>query len=164
MTALSFRIISFATAGSSAHNVVKPTDLDPDTRRDLLNQLDKYRDDIQEKYASFVVSLCKAVEATGVSVEEFQLYVNTLSAKEKDHVTDLTVLFDSIKVKIMEAKSITLIFNLLANEYCSFLNVGIFQSIIKKYEINTDSDEDLQYFEHLKTYLHNHKLSVLILN
>ena len=128
-------------------------DLDPDTRRDLLIQLEKNREDIQEKYASFVVSLCEAVEATGVSVKKFQLFLNTLSAKEKDHVTELTVLLDSIKAEIKKADCINDIFEILATECCSFLNVGIFQSIIKQYKINTESDEDLQYSEHLKAYI-----------
>ncbi len=68
-----------------------------------------------------------------------------------------------MKAEIKKANSINDIFQVLTTDCCSFINVGIFQSIINKYKINTDSDEDLRYSEHLKSYLKSHKISEFIM-
>lgn len=52
------------------------------------------------------------------------------------------------------------IFNLLTDEYASFLNYGIFQDIINKYRID-NGQEQLKYPEHLKTYILKHQCNAL---
>ena len=134
-------------------------ELDADTILDLKLQLECNRKKIKEKYASFAVSLCEAIETTGVSLKKFRLYILGLSAFESQHDSEQPILLDDVKAKIEKADSIHKIFEVLTTDCCSFINVDIFQSIIDKYKINTDSDEDLQYSEHLKTYLENHTIA-----
>ncbi len=140
-------------------------ELDPDTKRDLKRQLDHNRREIQEKYASFVVSLYGAVEATGVTLNKFRLYLMGLSAFESEHEGkgEQPIILDSVKAQIENANSIVGIFETLTTDFCSYINIGVFQSIIDRYEIDTDSNEDLQYSSHLKAYLKNHKISEFIM-
>ena len=138
-------------------------DLDSDTRRELKRQLDRRRKEIREKYASFVVCLSDAVEATGVSLKRFRLFLLGLSAFESSHEEEQPILLDDVKDQIKKADSISDIFEILTTDCCSYINVGIFESIIDKYRIDTDSDKDLQYSEHLKAYLKSHKISEFIM-
>ena len=131
-------------------------------RLELVEKLKSNRERIQEKYASFVVSLCEAIEATGVSLKKFRLYILGLSAFESTHDSEQPILLDDVKAKIENADSINKIFEVLTTDCCSFINVGIFQSIISKYRININSNEDLQYSQHLKNYLHDHTISEFI--
>lgn len=144
-------------------------DLDADSRRDLIRQLKNTREELQERYASFVVSLCEAVENTNVSFQAFKLYLLGLSALENDYLkfeddpeVKQPILLEDVKAQIDKANSINDIFIVLTTESCCFINVGVFQSIMNKYGINVESDEDLQYSKHLKVYLENHKISEFI--
>ncbi len=138
-------------------------DLDPNVRRDLRIQLESNRERIKERYASFAVSLCHAVEAIGVDLNDFRLYLLALSAFECSHKGEQPMLLDDVKAEIKKAGSINDIFIVLSTDCCSFINIGIFQSIISNYKINTDSDVNLQYSEHLKAYLENHRISEFIM-
>ncbi len=159
-----YHLLPFAgTASHTTKPEVDMKDLDDDTRRELRLQLESNRDWIQRRYASFVVCLCNAVEAKGVSLKQFRLYLLGLSAFESSHKGKQPIVLDDVKAEIKKADSISVIFEVLTTECCSFINVGIFQSIISEYEINTASDKNLQYSEHLKTYLKNHKISEFIM-
>ena len=68
-----------------------------------------------------------------------------------------------MKDEIKKADTIIGIFQVLSTECCSFMNVDILQSIIDKYKIDTNSDEDLQYSEHLKSYLLKHNIEQFIM-
>lgn len=137
-------------------------DLDPDTKEDLKIQLEHNRDKIKEKYASFVVSLCEAVKVTGVSLDQFRLYLLGLSAFESKNEREQPILLDDVKALINAADSIYKIFGILTTDCCSFINVGIFQSIISNYDININSQASLQYTNHLKAYLENHTIEEFI--
>ncbi len=133
-------------------------ELDSDTEEDLKYQLRINRNRINQKYASFVSSLCSAVVETQVSLKDFRLYVLGLSAFQDQDEEKPNLLDDAKKAKIEQADSIHRIFEVLTTECCSFLYIDIFQSIIKRYGINTDS-EDLKYSEHLIAYINQHKIS-----
>lgn len=132
-------------------------------RRDLKQQLSSNFNSIIEKYASFTDSLCDAVTATGVTVEKFRHYVLNLSPYGIDHGAKQPKLLDHMRAEIKMADSIIGIFQVLTTECCSFMNIGVLQSIMKKYKIDTNSNEDLQYPEHLKSYLEKHKISEFIM-
>ncbi len=138
-------------------------DLDLDTQRDLRRQLKYNRRHIRNRYASFVVSLCNAVIGTNVSLKDFRLYLLGLPAFENDHEGEQPILLDDVKTKIENADSIHRIFEVLTTDCCSFLNIDIFESIMDKYKINTDSDEYFKYSGHLKAYLKNHEISEFIM-
>ena len=79
------------------------------------------------------MSLYEAVEATGVSLKKFRLYLLGLSAFESDHEDEQPILLDEVNDQIKKADSINDIFEVLTTECCSF--IGIFQSIIESKQI-----------------------------
>ncbi len=134
---------------------------DSEIEEDLEYQLIVNYRQINEKFASFVSSLCTALIATQVTFKDFQLYVLGLSAFQDQDGKQPNLLDDPTKAKIEEADSIHNIFGILITYCCSLLHIDIFQSIIKKYGINTDS-EDLKYSHHLAAYINKHKISELL--
>ena len=150
---------------STTHNdnATSIEDLDPDTLRDLRRQLKRNYQEIIFQYASFGVSLRQAVTATGVTLGDFRHFLLGLSPYVDDYGNEQPRLLDHVKAKIEMADSITGIFQVLTTDCCSFMDVDIFQLIIRKYKIDINSDEDLQYSKHLKSYLMNHKISEFIL-
>ena len=150
---------------TTTHNQNATTieDLDPDTLRDLRRRLKKNYKEINARYASFGVSLRQAVTATGVTLDDFRHFLLGLSPYVDDYGDEQPRLLDHVKAEIKMADSIIGIFIVLTTECCSFMDVDIFQSIIDEYEIDTNSDVKLQYSEHLKSYLLNHKISEFIM-
>ena len=138
-------------------------DLDPDTFWDLRRQLKRNYQKITSRYASFGVRLRQAVTATGVTLEDFRHFLLGLSPYVDDYGDERPRLLDHVKAKIEMADSIVRIFQVLTTDCCSFMDVSIFQSIIDEYEIDTNSDVKLQYSEHLKSYLLDHKISEFIM-
>ena len=105
--------------------------------------------------------MCAAVIATQVGLEDFRLFVLSLSAFQDEDGKQPNLLDEAKKAKIEDAGSIERIFQILTTDCCSFLHVGIFQSIMKKYDIKANT-EDLKYSEHLKEYIDMHKISELL--
>ena len=105
----------------------------------------------------------QAVTATGVTLEDFRHFLLGLSPYVDDYGDEWPRLLDHVKAKIEMADSIVRIFQVLTTDCCSFMDVSIFQSIIDEYEIDINSDVKLQYSEHLKSYLLNHKISEFIM-
>ena len=147
--------------------------MDNDSRQDLLRQLRVSVEDLQERYDSFVISLCEAVENMNVSIQAFRLYLLSLSALENDSkFRDLKfknssedkqpIVLEDIKPQIDMASTIKDIFLELSNESCSFINIGVFQSIMNKYGIDMEFDDDLQYSKYLRAYLENLKITEFI--
>lgn len=137
--------------------------MDSDTQQDLKRQLRRNYGEILSKYASFGVSLRKAVTATGVTLEDFRQFLLGLSSYVADSEDEQHGLLDHVKAEIKKADNIIGIFDVLTTDCCSFIDVGIFQFIIEEYGIDTSSDEKLQYCEHLKSYLLKHKISEFIM-
>ena len=158
-------LLCVSTDGTThSENATSIEDLDPDTRRDLRRQLNRNFQRIIEKYASFVESLCDAVTDTGVTVKKFRNYLLNLSPYGADYIygDEKPRLLDHVRAEIKMADCIIDIFEVLTAKCCSFLNVDILQSIMTKYKIDPNSD-DLRYFDHLKCYLMNHKISEFIM-
>ena len=103
--------------------------------------------------------LCEAVTATGITLKKFRHFLLGLSPYVDDYEDERHRLLEHVKAEIKIADSIIDIFIVLTTECCSFMDVDIFQS---EYEIDTSSDVKLQYSEHLKSYLLNHKISEFI--
>ena len=105
----------------------------------------------------------QAVTATGVTLDDFRHFLLGLSPYVDDYGSEQPRLLDHVKAEIKMADSISGIFQVLTTDCCSFMDVDIFQLIIRKYKIDINSDQDLQYSKHLKSYLKNHKISEFIL-
>ena len=132
--------------------------LDPEVRVDLIFVLNRKRDEIMNRYASFVSCLCTSVKATGVSVEDFRTYLLKLPAFTKNQQDTL---LSGVKDKMKNACTINEIFDLIGEEYTSFLNCDIFLSILNQYCSGVDNN-DLKYPEHLKAYIDQHTINEFI--
>ena len=129
-----------------------------DERADLQYQLKQNLLEIKGRYASYVMCICLSLQNKGVTVKNLRTYLLSLDAFQSSHYnTNLKLLSDK-EDKLEKADDIEDIFCILVRECASFLNYGIFQSIIEEYDIDT-SQKKLAYPEHLKAYVDKHKLS-----
>jgi hypothetical protein len=95
------------------------------------------------------------VKESGVSVEDFRTYLLKLPAFASDHHDTL---LSGVRAEMKKADTINKLFDLIGEEYTSFLNYDIFQSILNKYCKGVDC-EDLKYPEHLKAYVDEHNVA-----
>jgi hypothetical protein len=109
------------------------------------------------RFASFVSRLCTLVKESGVSVEDFRTYLLKLPAFASGHHDTL---LSGVKAEMKKADTINKLFDLIGEEYTSFLNDSIFQSILSTYCKGVDcEDEDLKYSKHLKAYIKEHNVA-----
>ena len=132
--------------------------LDQDVHDDLIFILKRKRDEIMNRYASFVSCLCTSVKATGVSVEDFRTYLLKLPAFTNNQQDKL---LSGVKDDMKKACTINEIFDLIGEEYTSFLNYDIFLSILNQYCSGVNNNA-LNYPEHLKAYIDQHKINEFI--
>lgn len=162
---MSHNLIGEAVCTCSTPCVSAPSSLpyvDPEVREDVEQQLELNLEAIRRRYALFVSSLCQSVIQKGITVEDFRLYLLNLPALECDDDNEKHKLLSGVKAKIWDASTIHNIFSLLSLECASFLNYDIFQSILDDYKIPVQNSDALKYPEHLKAYLHKHKLSEFV--
>lgn len=132
--------------------------LPPEVREDVEQQLELDLEAIQQRYALFVSSLCRSVIQKGITVQDLCLYLMNLPALECNYDDKKHKLLSGVKAKLQETTTIHGIFTLLSLECASFLNYGVFQSILDDHDIVQNSDA-LRYSKHLKDYLDMHKIS-----
>lgn len=99
-----------------------------------------------------------------MTVDNLRSYLLNLPAFMCDHDDDeqKCPLLSEIAEELEKATTINKIFDLLSTKYASFLNYDIFQGIGEKYSIKEQDHEELNYSEHLKTYINRHKLSEFV--
>lgn len=126
---------------------------------DLKQQFEINLREIRQHYISFYTNLRNSILArTDVSVSEFRDFLLNLSAFEDEEDERQQKLLSKVKEKLEKAVSIEDIFSFISREWASFINIDIFQSIMKHYKIPTDC-ESLKYSEHLQEYLQKHRIS-----
>ena len=113
-------------------------------------------------YASYVDCLRCIIEEERLSPEALRSYLLSVPAFSKSFKVQKMALLSDHKSELMKQATITDIFNFLSTEYASFLNYGIFEKIIKKYNISTDQEE-LKYSDHLKAYIEKYKISEFLM-
>ena len=133
--------------------------LDSDTLDDLKEQLDAELDRIILLYSSYVSCIRESVKAKGVCASDLSSDLLTISAF--NHTKKQRMLLSAHETELEDAADVNKIFNILAKEYASFVNYGIFRVIANKYEVD-HSQEELKYPDHLKDYLERHKVSEFI--
>ena len=139
----------------SSHGSSQP--LSSDIQTNLLHQLKLNRDQIIRKYAHFASCLCTCVKDAGIGVEDFRTFLLKLPAFTPDLYDRQESLLSAVKQKLKEADTINKIFDLIGEEYTSFLNYDVFQCIRDKYCKESDND-DLKYSEHFKAYVERHNI------
>ena len=91
-------------------------------------------------------------------MEDFRTYLLKLPAftnNQQDKV------LSGVKDKMKNARTINEIFDLIGEEYTSFLNCDIFLSILNQYCSGVDNNA-LKYPEHLKAYIDQHTINEFI--
>ena len=140
----------------------KTETLDPDVRENVKQELEYNLEVIRKQYASFVSCLHDSVVEMDISVESLCVYLMGLPALECDDDMEEHKLLYNIKDKLKEAGTVTKIFEVLLEDFGSFLNYDIFQSILDRYKISATDSDMLNYSEKLKAFLGKHKLSEFI--
>lgn len=111
-------------------------------------------------YACYVSHLCECVKKKGVDVHElctFLLRLFAFAPSDKYHQQQDKTLLSKMKVELKEAKTINDIIDLIGEECASFLNYGIYQSILEKYCGDIDCEE-FKYPEKLQAYIDQHSI------
>ena len=125
---------------------------------DLELQLEINIEQIKNRYASFVLCVQRSIKEKGVNTAELCNYLMNLSAFRNDKKP---ILLSELEQDLERAKDIDEIFKILCKKYASFLNFGIFQSIVKAYGIDRARD-NMNYAEHLQDYITKHKVSEFV--
>ena len=84
-----------------------------DVTLNLEYKLSLLRDEIIERYASYLLDLCRAVIGTGVSLTDFRLFILGLSALK---CKEQPKLFAGVRAKIKDASSFHDIFEILDDD------------------------------------------------
>ena len=142
------------TGASAAQSIISDSMVEINLKHILRQNWKK----IQSQFASYMSCLCKRVEQTGVSVEDFRFHLINLPAFKSEEKKDVCKLFAHAKLQLEKANSINEMFYILSEECTSFLNCEIFLYLQRKYDIPNDC-EDLNYSKHLQDYVNKHKIS-----
>ena len=143
-------------AGTDPNSVAS---LDSNTLIDLKFQLQCRLESIITKYSLYVSYIRGALERRGVSPRD--LCSDLLTMPATNHTEQQLTLLSAHRAELKRASTLNDIFDLLATEYASFLNYGVFQFILEKYNISR-GESVLKYPEHLKAYLMEHKVSEFV--
>ena len=143
-----------SSAATSAKEFPHP---DSDIYIDLKQQLEINLENIQYQYASYVSNIRTALQEKGVSGEELRAHLLNMPVFQKTKGAKQLKLLSGRAAKLEKASSINDIFEILSLECCSFLDYGIFKSIVKHYGIDK-GQEAFRYSEHVDDYLKRHKI------
>ena len=135
--------------------------LDPEVEEDLNFILENNLDEIVTKYASYVSCLRAIIEKRRVTPKELRAYLLDLPAFSNNREGKKLTLMSDRKQELEEKNSIIDIFTFLSTECASFLNFGIFEKIIEKYDV-TEEEKELNYPQELKAYIEKHKIEEFV--
>ena len=118
---------------------------------------------IAQSFASYSFCVLTCLELKPVTVEKLCAYLLSLPSFTcgQDSANQSLMLLSTKKAKLEEARSIAQIFKILNSECCSFLNYGILERLILKFELELD-EENSNYPEKLRKYINEHKISEFI--
>jgi hypothetical protein len=137
----------------------EPNSVDSNMFMDLKLQLQCKLESITKKYSLYVSFIRGALEKRSVSPRD--LCSDLLTMPATNLAEQQLTLLSAHQAELKKANTLNDIFDLLATEYASFLNYGVFQFILEKYQISR-GEEVLKYPEHLKSYLMEHKVSEFV--
>ena len=125
---------------------------------DLKHQLKINLQEIMKHYASYVRCVRMSLVKIGVSARDLTDFLLTLSAFEHKEGDPKLTLFYGMRKKLKDVDKIEDIFRILTEEYASFLNYEVFESIIDEFEVD-NTQKKLKYPEHLVAYIYKHKIN-----
>ena len=144
-------------AGQDGHAV---DSLDPVVREDVEQLLAWNLEEIRKRYGDFVSFIHDSLMEKDITVESFRVFLMSRPALESDDNDEQHKLLVCIREKLKQAPTVNKLFEVLMEDYGSFINYEIFQNILDKYKIKDEHNTGvLNYPEHLKAYFDKHKLS-----
>ena len=139
------------------HTAADLSTLKPEVLEDLKFQLHINLTKIISCYGSYVDCIRMSVTSQGVTAKDLKIFLMGFSAFS--HREQQIVLFSGSKFR--DAHDVADIFELLIEEYASFMNYEIFQIIQKRYVFD-EGQEALKYPKHLKEYVEKLKYTEFI--
>lgn len=130
-----------------------------DLENNLLNEFERRLNDITEKYSTFVNCIRKSLKAKNVPAESLLLTLLPISAF--DHYKQCITLLDTHAEELERASSVDGIFKILITQFSSFINCGIFDYLVKEYQLD-NGEKEWKYSEDLKSFLEGLKVSEFI--
>ena len=115
----------------------------------LKQQLNRNLKRIKFRYACYVDTLRKRVIAQGVEVDELCGFIENLFDFDDDESEERQKILCIAREELKTAKTINNIFSSISKNCASFLEIDIFESIIRHYNIEKDC-EDLNYANYAK--------------
>ena len=143
----------------SSKQLLSIKSLDADTRNDLDMQLDMELQNIVRLFGDYVDRIHDCLQAKGVTTRDLSFKLVKESAF--NHSEQKRTLVSGHETELMNTENLQDILQLLYRHYASFLNYDIFQFIVEKYQLDSGQKE-LQYPEHLTTYIEKHKISEFV--
>lgn len=118
---------------------------DPKIRKDLLHQLKFSRNEIRRHYASFRSGVCALIITKKVLVRELLFFLRCLP--------ELKECAQKFELLPKEPPMYDL-FELIDDEFASYLHYEIFQTILNEYSTPSERDcHKFKYSDHLKVYI-----------
>ena len=142
-------------------NASGTSSISEETRKDLKFVLDKNRKEIVQKYARYIKCIRLAIVEKGVSVCELRSYLFTLEAFKSNSDAECK-LFSGAEQELEKATTVYQLLDIVTKNYASFLDYGVYKSIVDGYDID-QGQEELKYSEHLEKYIKKHKISELVM-
>ena len=125
------------------------TPINSECYEDLEHILRTKRNQIIEFYAYYVSIIRESLEQKGVTADHVRLFVETEQATKSD--------LEDYKEKTTSE----LIDQLAHSSSVSFLNYGIWQKLVDKFQLD-NGGKDFKYPEKLKAFIEQHKISEFI--
>ncbi len=126
-------------------------------REDLEHVLKKNHNKITFRYASYI--RCIRLSLQDSSVIEMRSFLLSLNAFQSRHSVQCKLL-SGVRAKLEEADTIHRIFDIITNDWASFWDYEIFESIVKEYNTLIDQGQDaLKYSGYFKAYIEKHQIS-----
>lgn len=139
--------------------------MDQKVRTKLKWQLKGYYQSLRDQFASYVSFVYISLKRKGISAEELCTFLTQLPAFDIEYDglnPDKRKCPLITKEKLENATSIAKIFSILQTySIASYLNYGIYESIIKQYELDS-THSDLKYPEYFCAYAKKHKISEIL--
>lgn len=127
---------------------------DPGILDDLEQKLKNNLRGIINKYAAYIRCVQQSVKNAGVNAKDLRDFLLTLTAFEHNN-DQKPKLF--VREKLKKLDDIDEIIKMIEENYATFLDFEILQSIVD--EFVSDTHDKLNYKNHLQEYVNNHKIT-----
>ena len=96
------------------------------------------------------------MKAKGVDLKDVRSDLMTFNAfsHTKKKIMPLSI----HRAELERATDLNAIFDLIATEYATFLDIEVFQFLLNKYHLD-EGQEEFKYRDHMKAYINKHKIS-----